>query len=215
MVREPAMSEMEMLEAIVVGIEEAARAAAEGVELLGIGDMGIGNTTAASAITASLTSRPPQQVTGRGTGIDDAALSRKVDVIERALARHRPRADRPLDILASVGGLEIAALCGLCLGASAHRFVVIIDGFIATSAALLAVALCPAVSEYLFAAHRSPEPGHSVQLERLKERPLLCLDMRLGEGTGAALAMSLIGAACTAFTEMATFESAQVSRGPW
>ncbi len=214
MLREPAMSEREVLQAIAVGADAAARAADEGVDLLGIGEMGIGNTTAASAITAALTAMPVCQVTGRGTGVDQPALARKVDVIERALARHRPRADRPLDVLQAVGGLEIAALCGVCLGAAARRLVVIADGFIATSAALVAVALCPLVSDYLFAAHLSCEPGHAVQLERLGKRPLLQLEMRLGEGTGAALAMHVVVAACAAFNGMATFESAGVSEGP-
>ena len=214
MLREPAMSESEMLQAMAVGVEQATRAADQGVELLGIGDMGIGNTTAASAITAAVIRLPPQQVTGRGTGVDEATLIRKVDVIERTLATHRPRSDRPLEILQTVGGLEIAALCGVCLGGAARRLVVMTDGFITTAAALLAVELCPAVSEYVFAAHLSPEPGHAVQLERLGARPLLHLDMRLGEGTGAALAMTVVGAACAAFNEMATFESAGVCEGP-
>jgi nicotinate-nucleotide--dimethylbenzimidazole phosphoribosyltransferase len=210
---EPAMSEFEMLQAIAVGIELATRAADEGVELLGLGEMGIGNTTAASAITAALTGLSPRDVTGRGTGVDEATLSWKVDVIEQTLALHRPRADHAFDVLQTVGGFEIAALCGAYVGAAARRLVVIADGFIATAAALVAVALCPLVAEYLFAGHLSPEPGHAIQLEQLRARPLLQLDMRLGEGTGAALAMSLIGAACAAFNEMATFESAGVSEG--
>ena len=212
--REPAMSEEEMLEAIAIGCEEAARAASEGVDVLGIGEMGIGNSTAASTVTSALTGVPARQVTGRGTGVDEATFSRKVDVVERALAIHRLRADRPLHVLQTVGGLEIAALCGVCIGAAARRLIVITDGFIATSAALVAVTLCPLVAQYLFAAHLSSEPGHAVQLDRLGERPLLQLDMRLGEGTGAALAMNLVGAACAAFNEMATFESAGVSEGP-
>lgn len=173
--------------------------------------MGIGNTTAASAVTAALMGRPVAEVTGRGTGIDEVTLTRKVRAVERALARHQLRSNAPLEILRRVGGLEIAALCGLCLGAAGRRLVIITDGFITTSAAMLAVTLCPAVSDYLFAAHLSPEPGHVVQLEWLGARPLLVLDMRLGEGTGAALAMPVIEAAAKAFTSMATFESAGVS----
>jgi nicotinate-nucleotide--dimethylbenzimidazole phosphoribosyltransferase len=211
MLREPAMSEVEMLQAIRVGVDEASRAAADGVEMLGLGEMGIGNTTAASAITAALTGTPPQRVTGRGTGVDDATFSRKVQVIEQALATHAPHSDRPLDILRTVGGFEIATLVGVCLGAAARHLVVITDGFIATAAALVATAMCPLVSEYLFAAHLSPEPGHAIQLERLGMSPLLQLDMRLGEGTGAAIAMGVLGAACAAFNDMATFESAGVS----
>jgi nicotinate-nucleotide--dimethylbenzimidazole phosphoribosyltransferase len=214
MLRQPAMTTIEMLRAIAVGMEEAGRAAREGIDLLAIGDMGIGNSTAASAITAAVTALPPHHVTGRGTGVDDAVLRRKVGVIESALARHQLRADRPLEILAAVGGLEIAALCGVCLAAAAERLVLVTDGLIATSAAVLAVELCPPVADYLFAGHLSPEPGHAIQLARLGARPLLQLDMRLGEGTGAALAMNVIAAACAAFNEMATFESAGVSEGP-
>jgi nicotinate-nucleotide--dimethylbenzimidazole phosphoribosyltransferase len=211
MVEEPAMTETELLAALQVGLDEAERAAADGVRLVGLGEMGIGNTTAASAVTAALMGRSAIEVTGRGTGIDEATLTRKVRAVERALTRHQLRANTPLEILRCVGGLEIAALCGLCLGAAGHRLVIITDGFIATSAAMLAVALCPSIADYLFAAHLSPEPGHQVQLEWLRARPLLALDMRLGEGTGAALAMSVIEAAAKAFTSMATFESAGVS----
>lgn len=212
--REPAMSEPELWEAVAVGLDQADRAAAEGVDLLGIGEMGIGNSTPASALTAALTGLETARVTGRGTGIDDAALAHKRAVLERVLTRHHPRADRPLEALGLVGGLEIAALCGLVAGGAASRLPIVIDGFIATSAALVAVAACPEIRHYLFAGHRSTEPGHVVQLEHLGLQPLLDLEMRLGEGTGAALAMSVLGAACAAFNGMATFESAGVSGAP-
>ena len=207
----PAMSENDMLAAVVVGIEHAQKAAADGVALLGLGDMGIGNTTAASAITAVLTGLSPVHVTGCGTGIDQSALTRKINAIERALSINQPHRDRPFDILQTVGGLEIAALCGACLGAAGQRLAILIDGLISTAAAMIAVAACQHVKDYLFASHLSPEPGHKVQLEWLGHRPLLDLGMRLGEGTGASLAMNIIAAACAAFNEMATFESAHVS----
>ena len=214
MLEEPAMSEAELVAALQVGLDLAAQAAADGVRLLGLGEMGIGNTTAASAVTAAMTGRPPALVTGRGTGVDEDTFGRKVSVVGRAVARHRsaPGApSAPLDALRSVGGLEIAALCGVCLGAAAHRLAIVADGFVATSAALVAAALAPSLTDYLFAGHLSPEPGHAVQLDHLGLSPLLNLNMRLGEGTGAALAMPVIGAAARAFTSMATFESAGVS----
>ncbi|MCR4374993.1 MAG: nicotinate-nucleotide--dimethylbenzimidazole phosphoribosyltransferase [Acidobacteria bacterium] len=211
MLEEAAMSEVEMLDALQVGLDLSAQAAADGVRLVGLGEMGIGNTTAASAVTAGVTGRPPARVTGRGTGVDDGTLARKVAVVERAVAAHGCVPGAPLDVLRTVGGLEIAALCGVCLGAAAHRLAIVTDGFVATSAALIAAALAPSLVGYLFAGHLSPEPGHAVQLEHLGLRPLLNLNMRLGEGTGAALAMPVIGAAALAFTSMATFDSAGVS----
>jgi len=211
MVEGPAMTTAEMQEAIGIGIEEAERAAKSGVAILGLGEMGIGNTTAASAVTAALTGCEPSRVTGRGTGVDDGALARKVATVEKALRVNRPRRDDPLDILRRVGGLEIAGLCGLCLGGAAHRLAVVTDGFIATAAAALAVALSPDVADYLFAAHLSPEPGHRVLLDRLRLEPMLDLEMRLGEGTGAALAMHVMVASAAAFNEMATFESAGIA----
>jgi nicotinate-nucleotide--dimethylbenzimidazole phosphoribosyltransferase len=210
----PAMSEPEMLAAIAAGIEQADQAAEDGVAMIGLGEMGIGNTTAASAVTAALTGLPPSRVTGRGTGVNDANLARKVGVVERALAQNAPRPNAPFDVLQKVGGLEIAGLCGLCLGGARRGLALISDGFIATAGAALAVGLSGAVADYLFAAHLSPEPGHAVLLERIGQRPLLDLEMRLGEGTGAALAMNVIGAAVAAFTEMATFESAAVTDAP-
>jgi nicotinate-nucleotide--dimethylbenzimidazole phosphoribosyltransferase len=209
--QEPAMTEAEMRAAIEAGIELAAQAAAEGCDLLGFGEMGIGNTTSAAAIAAALTGEPVENVVGRGTGVDDEGIARKRRAIERGLALHASRLGSPLGVLQCVGGLEIAAMCGFCLGAAAHRTPVVIDGFIATAAAALAVRICPATVGYLFAAHQSAEPGHARLLAAIGERPLLNLGMRLGEGTGAALAIGIVQAAVAAFTQMATFASAGVS----
>ena len=175
--------------------------------------MGIGNTTAASAICAVLTDRPVALVTGRGTGIDDATHQRKIAAIERALAVNSPDRRDPIGVLAAVGGLEIALLVGVIVGAAEARIPVVLDGFITGAAALVAAALQPAIAPRLIAAHRSIEPGHAVILEHLERRPLLDLDLRLGEGTGAALAMGLIAAAVRLRDGMATFESAAIS-GP-
>lgn len=209
--REAAMTEEEMLAALHVGIELGQRAAREGVALVGLGEMGIGNTTAASAVTAALTGLAPALITGRGTGADDRTLARKVAAVELALETNRPVGADALDVLRKVGGLEVAGLCGLCLGAAGGRAAIITDGFIATAGAALAVRLCPAVADYIFAGHLSTEPGHVALLDLIGLRPLLALDMRLGEGTGAALAMNVVGAAVAAFNEMATFDSAGVS----
>jgi nicotinate-nucleotide--dimethylbenzimidazole phosphoribosyltransferase len=207
----PAMTEIEMTAALETGVELACDSALAGCDLLGFGEMGIGNTTSASAIAAALTHEPIAAVVGCGAGADDARMVRKRSAIERALALHADSLGDPLGILRCVGGLEIAAMCGFCLGAAARRVPVVMDGFIATAAAALAVRLCPASSGYLFASHRSAEPGHAHFLAMLEQEPLLQLGMRLGEGTGAALAMSLIQAAVAAFTGMATFATAGVS----
>jgi nicotinate-nucleotide--dimethylbenzimidazole phosphoribosyltransferase len=175
--------------------------------------MGIGNTTAASAIVAALTGRPPGEVTGRGTGVDDVGWQRKVAAIERALEVNQPPTDDPMTVLAMVGGLEIAALVGVIGVAASQRIPVVLDGFITSASALIASELNPAVSARLLAAHRSVEPGHAVALERLGLRPVLDLEMRLGEGTGAALALLILAGATRVRDEMATFESAGVS-GP-
>jgi len=207
----PAMTEAEMIAALETGIELACDSAMAGCDLLGFGEMGIGNTTAASAITAALTGRPTEALVGRGAGADDAGMARKRSAIQRALALHADNLGSPLGVLRCVGGLEIAAMCGFCLGAAARRLPVVTDGFIATAAAVLAVRLCPASSGYVFASHRSTEPGHAHLLAILEQAPLLDLGMRLGEGTGAALAMKLMQAAVAAFTQMATFATAGVS----
>ena len=214
MTQGPAMSRAEALRAIGIGlrlVDDLGRAG--GVDVLGIGEMGIGNTTAASAIVAALTGERVDRVTGRGTGIDDGALARKVATIERALAVNRPDPTDPLGVMAAVGGFEIAALVGLMAGAAARQIPVVLDGFIAGSAALVAAALQPSIAPRLIAAHRSPEPGHAIVLERLGLRPYLDLGMRLGEGSGAALVIGLLAAAVRIRDEMATFDSAAIS-GP-
>jgi nicotinate-nucleotide--dimethylbenzimidazole phosphoribosyltransferase len=208
---EPAMSREQASAAITMGAEMAERAVADGCRLLGIGEMGIGNTTAASALTAALTGLSAVSVTGVGTGADDACLLRKRSAIERALALHGPWIDGPLDMLARLGGFEIGAMCGCCLGAAANRCALLVDGFIATAAAALAVRFDPRVKNYLLAAHLSTEPGHAPLLQIIGQRPLLDLEMRLGEGTGAALAIPVVRSAVEAFTSMATFASAAVS----
>jgi nicotinate-nucleotide--dimethylbenzimidazole phosphoribosyltransferase len=208
---EPAMSRDQAIAALTMGVEMAERAAADGCRLLGIGEMGIGNSTAASALTVALTNLPVASVTGLGTGADAACMLRKRSAIERALALHAPHIDNPLEMLARLGGFEIAAMCGFCLGAARHRCAVLVDGFIATVAAALAMRFGPCVKDYLFAAHRSAEPGHAPLLEIIGQRPLFDFEMRLGEGTGAALAIPVVRAAVEAFTSMATFESAAVS----
>jgi nicotinate-nucleotide--dimethylbenzimidazole phosphoribosyltransferase len=208
---ESAMSAMQAEQALQVGIELATEAAQQGIGLIGTGEMGIGNTTASSAITAVMTRRPVSEVTGRGTGIDDASHARKIDVIQRALDLHRLDSANALKVLATVGGLEIGGLVGLILGAAAARIPVVLDGFIAGAAALIAVGLQPRCKDYLIASHRSVERGHEAILNHLGLKPLFDLDLRLGEGTGACLGMSLVLAAIKIFTEMATFDEAGVS----
>ena len=207
----PAMSESETYAALQVGIDLARYAAEQECRLVGTGEMGIGNTTAASAITAVLTGRPVAEVTGRGTGIDEGRLKRKIQVIERAISVNRPDPSNPLEALQKVGGLEIAGLAGLILGAAASRIPVVVDGFIASSAAAISCALQPRVRPFLFAAHRSSEPGHDALLGFIGQAPLLDLEMRLGEGTGAALCMALMEASTKLLNETATFSSAGVS----
>lgn len=211
MTQEPAMSCDELASALNAGIDVADAAAKDDVRVIAFGDMGIGNTTAASAVTAALTGAPASEVTGLGTGIDGDTLTRKVDAVNRALRTNRPGRD-PLEVLRTVGGLEIAAVTGSCIRAAAHRIAIVGDGFIATAAALVASQLCPAFLGYWFAGHLSSEPGHRMQLAHLGQEPLLRLDMRLGEGTGAALAMHLLDGAAAVMNEMATFESAGVAR---
>src|SRR2546422_1810612 len=204
-----AMTREEALRAIEAG---AGLVLAEaGLDLIGTGEMGIGNTTAASAVVAALTGLPPATVTGTGTGIDAEGRARKVDAITRALAVNRPDPADGVDVLAKVGGFEIAGLCGVILAGAASRIPVVLDGFIAGAAALAAVRLKPDVQAYLLASHRSTEPGAAHVLEALGLEPFLDLDMRLGEGTGSALCISLARAAVKILGEMATFKSAGVS----
>jgi len=209
----PAMTPAQALTAVESGIEIAENLAARRVGVICAGEMGIGNTTAASAIIAAVTGRPAAAVTGRGTGLDDAGLAGKVEVIERALRLNRPDPSDALDVLAKVGGFEIGGLVGLMLGAALRRLVILVDGLISTSAALLAVRLSPSLQGYLIAGHRSVEPGHRVALDALGLEPLLDLDLRLGEGSGAAIAVPIVRAAARTLAEMATFEEAVVSRG--
>ena len=210
----PAMGRTEALRAIGVGLQVVEDLRSDGgIDVLGLGEMGIGNTTAASAIVAVLTGAPVERVTGTGTGIDDDRRTHKIEVIERAIGVNRPDPADPIGVLAAVGGFEIAALVGLMLGAAAARIPVVLDGFITGAAALVGATLQPALAPRLIASHRSSEPGHTIILERLGLRPYLELDLRLGEGSGAALLMGLLVAAGRIRDEMATFESAAVS-GP-
>lgn len=210
MVHGPAMTRTHAVMVVEAGIEVANTLAAE-VDVFGTGEMGIGNTTPSTAIAAVFTGTKVEDLTGRGTGIDDAQLSRKITVIEKALARNKPNAKDGLDVLAKVGGFEIGAIAGLIIGAAAHRKPVIVDGFISTAGAMIACSLEPFVRDYLICAHRSAEPGHGALLDKLQRRPLLDLNLRLGEGTGAALAMNLVEAAVAILTEVATFAEAGVS----
>jgi nicotinate-nucleotide--dimethylbenzimidazole phosphoribosyltransferase len=209
--KQPAMSREQAEQAMMVGVELSTEAVSQGIGLIGTGDMGIGNTTASSAMTAVMTGRSAAEVTGRGTGIDDAAHARKITVIRQALATHRPDRADPMGVLSKVGGLEIAGLAGLILGAAACRVPVVLDGFISGAAALIAVGLQPRCREYLIASHRSVECGHQAILDHLDLKPLLDLGLRLGEGTGACLGMQLVFAAVKIMTEMATFGEAGVS----
>ncbi len=211
LLQEPAMSREQAGQAIEVGIQVARELMDAGHDLLIPGEMGIGNTTPSACLTAAFTGRDPGAVTGRGAGLDDAGLARKQEMVAKALERHRPDPADPLGVLAALGGLEIAALCGYMLAAASRRVPVVLDGFIATAAALTAARLAPAAGGYFMAGHRSSEHGHRALLEALDQRPLLDLEMRLGEGTGAALAVTLIKAAVAIYNQMATFESAGVS----
>ena len=206
----PAMSHAQAERCILEGAALAAEAAQQ-ADLIGTGDMGIGNTTASSAIIASITGRDPAETTGRGTGRSDGELDRKIAVVRHALEANRPDNADGLDVLEKVGGFEIGVLAGVILGAAAARRVVVLDGFIAGAAALIACTIAPAAKHYCIAGHRSAERGHRHALRHLKLKPLLDLDMRLGEGTGAVLAMGVIEAAAATLSEMATFEEAAVS----
>ena len=208
----PAMTPAEVTNAIGVGIDTAQDLIAHECQVILVGEMGIGNTTAASAIVSAITGRPVRHVTGRGTGIDDAGWERKVAAIEHALDVNQPTPNDPLDVLRRVGGLEVATLVGVIAGAAARRVPVLLDGFITGAAALIVCELQPLLAPRLLASHRSAEPGHAIILERLGLRPLLEMDMRLGEGTGATLAMLLLDAAVRVRDEMATFESAGVAQ---
>lgn len=212
MMREPAMTSSEASDAIKHGAELGVNAAENGYDLIGIGDMGIGNTTSASALTAVFTGRPIAEVTGRGTGLDEDGLQKKIKVIEEVINLRRPDPSRPLDVLQRVGGLEIAGMAGVIIGAASRGVPIVLDGFISSSSALIAAGLAPESKSYMIASHRSVEKGHRAILDYLGLEPILDLRMRLGEGTGAALAMNIIEASCKILNEMATFESAGVSK---
>ncbi len=207
----PAMSLDQARTHITRGIETAQTLVRDGITLIGLGDMGIANTTASSAMTAAFFGLDPELVVGRGTGIDDEGLARKIEVIRRALALHQPDPRDGLGVLAALGGFEIAGLAGVVLGAAAQRVPVVLDGFITSVAALAAARIAPAAGKYLIASHRSVEQGHTAILEDLGLAPLLDLDLRLGEGSGAALSMGLIESAVRILAEMATFDSAGVT----
>lgn len=206
----PAMTRQQAETAVLVGAQVASDLVAEGHDILLTGDLGIANTTASAALVAAFTGADPAKVTGRGTGIDDAMHARKVDVVERALALHRPDPGDPVSVLAAVGGFEHAALAGFVLGGAAAQVPVLLDGVIAGSAALAAQAIAPTAIDRCIAGHRSTEPGHEIALRRLGLRPLLDLDLRLGEGTGALLALPLVQCAARALADMATFDSAGI-----
>jgi len=210
--RGPAMTREQAVQAIEAGTHTAAELSGE-TDVFATGEMGIGNTTASSAVVAALCGIDAARATGRGTGIDDNRLRLKVDVVRRALAVNQPDARDPIDVLSKVGGFEIGAIAGLILGAAAAHRPVVVDGFISTAGALLAQALCPAACDYMIAAHRSAEPGHEAALNQLGKAPLLDLGLRLGEGTGAALALHIVEAAARVLDEMATFEDAGVTGG--
>jgi nicotinate-nucleotide--dimethylbenzimidazole phosphoribosyltransferase len=212
MTRGPAMTREQAVKSIEAGIEIVEKEVEEGLDIIGTGDMGIGNTTPSSAITAAITGEAAAKVTGRGTGLDDEQLANKVERIEMALSINRPDPNDALDVLSKVGGFEIGGLSGVILGAAAHRVPVVIDGFISGAAALIAAGLSPQVRDYLIASHMSVEIGHQAVLKELRLKPLLNLELRLGEGTGAALGISIAEAAVRILTGMATFAEAGVSQ---
>ena len=209
--RGPAMTGDQMRHGVEAGIQTARELVAGGATLIGIGEMGIANSTSAAAILAATTKIPPAKLVGRGSGLDDAGVARKIAVVERALGFHRDALSSAESTLMSLGGFEIAAMAGACLGGAALHVPIVVDGFTATAAAVIAARMHPALLDYLLFSHRSAEGGHALALEALGARPILDLGMRLGEGTGAALAMNLIETALDLYHRMATFESAGVS----
>lgn len=209
--KEPAMSRQQAINSIESGIDIIDSEIQNGLDIVGTGDMGIGNTTASSAIFAVISNKSVAQVTGHGTGIDNEGLVHKIKVIEQAITINSPDPNDPIDVLAKLGGFEIGGLVGVMMNAAARRIPVVIDGFISSAAALLALKLCPQIHDYLIAAHKSAESGHELLLNYMKLQPLLDLNMRLGEGTGAALGISLVEAAMKTLNEMKTFTEASVS----
>jgi nicotinate-nucleotide--dimethylbenzimidazole phosphoribosyltransferase len=211
MVKEPAMTREEAIKSIEIGIEIVENELKKGIDIMGTGDMGIGNTTPSSAIVAVITKVPVEKVTGRGTGIDDAGLTKKIEVIKKAIKVNKPDPKDAIDVLSKVGGFEIGGLVGVIIAGAANKLPVVIDGFISGAAALIAYTLEPKVRNYLIASHCSVETGHKVIFKHIELQPLLNLDLRLGEGTGAVLGMNIVEAGIRIMTEMATFESADVS----
>jgi len=209
--KEPAMTRAEALRCVDVGIELANEYAKKGFKIFGTGEMGIANTTPSSAIAAVFTGKPVEEVTGKGTGIDDNTWKNKVEVIKDAISINKPDISDPIDVLSKLGGAEIGGIAGLVIGAAANRIPVVIDGFISTAGALIAYAIEPKTKDYMFAAHNSQETGHKAMLDYIGLEPILDLDLRLGEGTGAALAMLIIEAGLKIYKEMATFAEAKVS----
>jgi nicotinate-nucleotide--dimethylbenzimidazole phosphoribosyltransferase len=207
----PAMTPEQAKQALEAGIEIMTAEIRKGLDIVGTGDMGIGNTTASSAICAVMTGKTAAEVTGRGTGLDDKQLQHKIAIINEAIALNKPEVAKPLEVLAKVGGFEIGGLAGVILGAAANRVPVVIDGFISGAAALIAAGICPQSKDYMIAGHCSVEPGHRIMLQHLGLKPLLDLEMRLGEGTGGALAMSLAETSVRILSEMATFAEAGVA----
>ncbi|MBO4330599.1 MAG: nicotinate-nucleotide--dimethylbenzimidazole phosphoribosyltransferase [Oscillospiraceae bacterium] len=211
MVRQPAMTREQAVRAVEIGMELARAAKDDGVDIIGVGEMGIGNTTTSSAVLSALLSLPAQAVTGRGGGLTDEGFAKKKTVIETALALHRPDPDDPLDVLSKVGGFDIAAMCGVFLGAAACSLPVVIDGFISITAALCAARLCGNVKAYLIPSHASFEKGYAAAAAELGVQPYLLLDMRLGEGSGCPLAFRVAEAACAVMNGMATFDGAGIN----
>jgi nicotinate-nucleotide--dimethylbenzimidazole phosphoribosyltransferase len=209
--RGPAMSSQEAAYSILLGFQEASKLYQNGVEILGTGDMGIGNTTPSAAIGEVICSVGLDKMVGRGTGVDDDGLTRKREAVSRAIEVNKPVAEDGLDVLAKVGGFEIGGIAGCVLAAAFHRRPVVIDGFISTAGALIAYALCPSVTDYIFAGHCSEETGHRYMLDYLKLDPILDLGMRLGEGTGGTLSMTIMEGAVSIFKEVLTFEEAGVA----
>jgi nicotinate-nucleotide--dimethylbenzimidazole phosphoribosyltransferase len=209
--RGPAMSRQDAERTLQVGFEQASRRVENGAEILGTGDMGIGNTTPSAAIGAVISGASLDEMVGRGTGVDDAGLARKRDIVRRGIEVNTPQPEDGLDVLAKVGGFEIGGIAGTILAGAFHRRAVVMDGFISTAGALIAHALCPTVKDYLFAGHCSEEAGHRIMLNHLGLEPILDIGMRLGEGTGAALAMGIIDGAVRMFKEVLTFEEAGVA----
>jgi len=207
----PAMTSEETLKAVETGIELVNAEFKKGLDIVGTGEMGIGNTTASAAICAVMTGKTVAEVTGRGTGVDDKGLKHKIEIIEKAIALNKPQAANALDVLAKVGGLEIAGLAGVMLGAAANRIPVMVDGYISGAAALIAAGICPQSKDFMIAGHVSVEPGHKYCLNHLGLQPLVNLNMRLGEGTGGVIGMSLCESACRILNEMTTFAEAGVS----